>query len=117
MRLMTFLRPFFGFCLGLMLALTSVTIAQARHYGPMGTSVVICANGKAQRINLDASGQKRPFTHVCPDCIMAALDMSVAQSLPQLPNFGKANALPLPAIAMVPVPLFHAAARGPPVLM
>ena len=117
MRLMTILRPLFGFCLGLILALTSVTMAQARHYGPMGTSVVICANGKAQTITLDATGQKLPFTHVCPDCIMAALDMPVAQSVPPRPNFGKATALPLPAIAVVQVPLFHAAARGPPVLM
>jgi hypothetical protein len=117
MRLMTVLRPLFGFFLGLMLALTSVTMAQARHYGPMGTSVVICANGMAQTITLDANGQKLPFTHVCPDCIMAALDMPVGQSLPQRPNFGKAVALPLPVAAMVQVPIFHAAARGPPVLM
>jgi hypothetical protein len=114
---MSFLRPLIGFCLGLMLALTSVTMAQARHYGPMGTSVVICANGMAQTITLDANGQKLPFTHVCPDCIMAALDMPVAQSLPQRPNFGKVVALPLPVAAMVQVPMFHAAARGPPVLM
>lgn len=111
------MRPFLGYCLALLLALTSVTMAQARHYGPMGSSVVICANGMAQTITLDANGHKVPFTHVCPDCIMGALDMPAALSLPKPPNLARAIVLPIPPVAKVQTARFHADARGPPVLM
>lgn len=114
---MTILRPFFGLCLGLMLALTSVTMAEARHYGPVGTSVVICAGGMTQTVTLDADGHKVPFTHSCPDCIVVALDMPAPLSLPQPPRFARTLGLPMPTLAKVQAASFHADARGPPVLM
>ena len=117
MRFMTHLRPLFGFCLALMLALTSVTMVQARHYGPMGTSVVICANGMAQTVILDANGHKVPFTHNCPDCIVVAAHVPRPIAMPQRPSFRSANLLPMPAIATFVAVRFHADARGPPVLM
>lgn len=92
-------------------------MAEARHYGPMGASVVICANGMAQTITLDANGQKVPFTHVCPDCIMGALNLPAALSLPKPPNFARAISLTLPRVAKVQAARIHAEARGPPVLM
>lgn len=98
-----------------MLALTSVTMAP--RYGPMGTSVVICANGMAQTVILDANGHKVPFTHSCPDCIVVAAHVPRPIAMPQRPNFRRANLLPIPAIALVVAMRFHADARGPPVLM
>lgn len=114
---MTILRPLFGFCLALMLALTSVTMAEARHYGPVGTSVVICAGGMTQTVTLDADGNKVPFTHNCPDCIMGALDLPIATAVPQRPEFSRQTARSMPPIATVQTARFHADARGPPVLM
>lgn len=114
---MTLLRPLFGFCLALTLALTSVTMAQARHYGPVGTSVVICAGGMTQTVTLDANGHKVPFTHSCPDCLVIALDLPVAISLPQRPSFPRTLNLPISRMAKVQAAKFHADARGPPVLM
>jgi hypothetical protein len=114
---MTILRPLFVFCLAITLALTSVTMALARHYGPIGTSVVICANGMAQTVTLDANGHKVPFTHSCPDCIVVAMHVPRPIAMPQRPNFRSANLLPVPAIATVVAMRFHADARGPPVLM
>ena len=114
---MTLLRPLFGLCLALMLALTSVTMAEARHYGPIGTSVVICANGMAQTITLDATGHKVPFTHNCPDCIVAAMDVPATTSLPHRPDFVATLALPMQPVAKVRTIRLHPDARGPPVLM
>jgi hypothetical protein len=117
MRIMALLRPLFGFCLALMLALTSVTMAEARHYGPVGTSVVICANGMAHTITLDGNGHRVPFTHNCPDCIMAAGDMPSALSLPMRPSRGAAIAWVVPYFAKVHAVQLHADARGPPDVM
>jgi hypothetical protein len=114
---MTLLRPLFGFCLALTLALTSVTMAEARHYGAVGTSVVICANGMAQTVTLDGNGHRVPFTHNCPDCIIAVGDMPSAMSLPRRPSRGGAVAWVLPYFAKVYAAQLHADARGPPVLM
>jgi hypothetical protein len=114
---MKLLRPLFGICLAITLALTSVTMAEARHYGPLGTSVVICANGMAQTVTLDANGKRVPFIHNCPECIMAAVDLPVVMSLPTRPNLGTAVVWALPYFAKVHAIQLHPDARGPPVLM
>ena len=114
---MTLLRPLFGFCLALTLALTSVTMALARHHGPAAQSVVICAGGMAQTVTLDASGKRLPFTHNCPDCIMAAVDVPAVFPLPQQPNLATAIIWSAPCLSHVRIIRLHADARGPPVLM
>lgn len=117
MYIMTLLRPLFGFCLALMLALTSVTTAQARHYGSAAQSVVICAGGMAQTVALDANGKRLPFTHNCPDCIMAAVDVPAAFPLPQQPSLAAAIVWSAPRVSYVQTVRLHADARGPPFLM
>lgn len=114
---MRMMRTFFGFCLALLLALTSVTMAEARHYGPAGASMVICSNGVAQTITLDANGRKLPFTHNCPDCIGVTLDVPAVIALPQRPDFSRKIVVALPHAARVQAIWRHADARGPPVLM
>ena len=115
MRGMALFRPLFGLCLALILALTSVTMAQ--HYGPIGRTMVICGNGMAQTVTLDGQGHKVPLTHTCPDCNLVALHPPIAQYLPQRPNLGRAIFLGMQAVGRVQIPRFHADARGPPVLM
>ena len=81
---MTVSRSIFGLILALVLAVTSVTMAVARQYDSMGTSITICADGGETTIILDAQGNKIPFAHPCPDCV-AAVAAQIIASIQTLP--------------------------------
>lgn len=65
MRLLTSL------LLSLVLAVTSVTFAAARVQAAELTQIVICAQGAARLVTLDAAGNPVEAPHHCPDCLAA----------------------------------------------
>jgi hypothetical protein len=110
-------RGFPALILSLLLAVTSVTQAIARGQGTGVTEAVICANGMAITVLLDAQGNPVPQHAHCPDCLVLA---HAAGDTARLPEFRPA-ARPDPVVALRPLsappaPIAAAAPRGPPVL-
>lgn len=112
------MRALTSILLALLLAVTSVTFASARVQEAGTTQMVICAQGAALLVTLDAAGNPIQMPHHCPDCLAA---------LPPLPSLvallvrfdgpftvallpGQAQAAPKAAIGT-------ALARGPPVFV
>ena len=110
------LRPLFVLGLAIVMAVTSVTMAVARGSAPMGPTLIICADGGAQMVTLDALGRPVPVTHACPDCVaaVAAQVLTGFYPAPRRPDF--------PSRALRPVAITISAvwaklgpqARGPP---
>jgi len=102
--------------LAAVLAMTSVTLALARHADVGGTTITLCSDAGERLITLDAQGNPMPAAHPCPDCVAAI----AAQDIPP------ALALPLPPLAQHRLKMPHlarhargqtpppASARGPP---
>lgn len=108
--------------LALVLAVTSVTLAVARAEAagrmPGVAEVVICADGMAMTVMVDAAGNPvAPHAHHCPDCLLA-----LAAPDADAPGAGMAPAVSRPLAPLRPAtaapfrPLLSAAPRGPPVL-
>ena len=105
--------------LSAVLALASVSLAQARHYDHDGLKMVLCTDAGYQTIVLDAQGNPVPFTHPCPDCVaaMAAQDLPAPLKLlapNSAPQFIAFSQVSRDAVGRMP-PL--AQAQGPPLLM
>lgn len=116
---MTVSRSLFGLILALVLAVTSVTMAVARQYESMGTSITICADGGQTTVILDAQGNKIPFAHPCPDCV-AAVAAQIFPSIATLPVRTGYHRVVLHPNHLVFTPnrlSFAPQARGPPHLM
>lgn len=64
------LRPLSGLILALVLALTSVTMAQARGQAMAVGQVVICSGGALVTVPVDAEGNPTGPAHICPDCAL-----------------------------------------------
>jgi hypothetical protein len=110
------LRPFGGLILALVLALTSVTMAQARGQAMAVGQIVICSGGGIVSVPVDAEGRPTGPAHLCPDCALglfaaapAAFGVLVrsADWRPQAP-------LPVPGIAPAAPTKTPQSARGPP---
>lgn len=101
--------------LALLLAVTSVTFAAARVQEAGTTQMVICAQGAALLVTLDAAGNPVQMAHHCPDCLAslppAPGPTAFAERLnaPRLVILSPACAQSLPTAA-----LRVARARGPP---
>jgi hypothetical protein len=113
------IRNFMIMMLSGVLALASVSLAQARHYDHNGLKMVLCTDDGYQTIVLDAQGNPVPITHPCPDCVaaMAAQDLPaplkllVPNAAPQMVVFAQISR---DAAGRMPPPSH---ARGPPLLM
>ena len=102
--------------LTLVLAVTSVTFASARVQEVGTTQMVICTQGAALLVTLDAAGNPLQVPHHCPDCLAA---------LPPLPSpvallarlDGPFTVAPLSRKAQIApkAAIGTALARGPPV--
>ena len=105
--------------LALMLAVTSVTMAVGRSSAPMGPAVVICADGGAVMMTLDAMGRPVPITHPCPDCVAAVAAQVLAgfDPAPQRPDFPSRALRPAPITTTAVWAEFVPQARGPPDLI
>lgn len=74
------MRFVFNLVLSAVVALASVSLAQARHYDGRGMQMVLCTDHGYQTITIDAQGNPVPVTHPCPDCVAAM----AAQDLPPM---------------------------------
>ncbi|SLN59071.1 hypothetical protein PEL8287_03184 [Roseovarius litorisediminis] len=78
------MRPYLGFALCLMLAITSHSAAVARGApGPAG-QMVLCTGTGPVTVLVDAQGQPTGAVHICPDyalALFAALDSPAALPL------------------------------------
>jgi len=112
------MRFVFNLALSIVVALTSVSLAQARHYDGRGLQMVLCTDHGYQTITIDAQGNPVPITHPCPDCVaaMAAQDLPLLAVLPAPLQVGQLIAFAAfarDANGRSPPPAF---ARGPPLI-
>lgn len=112
------MRAVISLLFALLLAVTSVTFAAARVQEIGATQMVICAQGAARLVTLDAAGNPIEVPHHCPDCLAALPPVPSPVTLPGRPTSPRLVLLP-PAQAQIP-PQGAARspwARGPPVLV
>lgn len=78
------IRIFVTLLFSAVLALTSVSLAQARHYDGNGLQMVLCTAHGYRTVTIDAQGNPVSVTQPCPDCVaaMAAQDLPVLVVLP-----------------------------------
>lgn len=74
------IRVFASLLLAMVVALTSVTTAQARHMDAAVDRMVICTGLQTSVIYIDAQGNPTQSPHACPDCMVAAPDMLAVAS-------------------------------------
>ena len=68
---MTILRSITASGLCLFLALTSVTLAEARGAAQPVGQMVLCTGEGTRTVLVDAKGQPATPSHICPDCLLA----------------------------------------------
>lgn len=103
--------------LTLALAVTSVSQAVARGQDAGLTEMVICANGLAVSVHVDAAGNIADPPHHCPDCLLALAPADPAPRLPQPAVLSRDAVTGLCAPQDAPCTAPRAAApRGPPAL-
>lgn len=70
---------FAGFLLALTIALTSVTMAQARGQTRDAAGLmIICSGAGIVQVQVDAEGNPVGPAHICPDCALGALNFAEA---------------------------------------
>lgn len=110
------MRAITSLLLAFLLAVTSVTFAAARVQEVGTTQMVICTQGSARLVTLDAAGNPVELPHHCPDCLAAF-------PAPPSPVICPARAGGSFAVAFLPgqaqtapkAALRMALARGPPI--
>lgn len=102
--------------LALLLAVTSVTFASARVQEVGTTQMVICTQGAALLVTLDAAGNPVELPHHCPDCLAAFPPASSPVALLARVD-GRFTVAQLPGQAQIApkAAAETALARGPPI--
>ncbi len=113
---MSLLRPLLCLVVALALALSGVAAAAATVHGPV-TQMVICGNGGAETIRLDAKGNPVKGNQCC-DCL-DCLTMAVALPTPLPPGATQPAAVAVSPVLPVaqlsgPLPCLAPLPRGPP---
>lgn len=111
------MRGAFALFLALVVALSSVTMAQARHMPRAAGAAVLCTDLGVVSVVVDARGNPVGPMLPCPDCIAAAQALTPAPALvpaPPLRLVALSPALPVAQTAARPA-LRHGHARAPPV--
>ncbi|MFO7920896.1 MAG: hypothetical protein R6U99_08815 [Nioella sp.] len=70
--------------LGLVLAMTSVSMAVARGGMSLSGSMVLCIDATQQVVPLGPDGSPQDTRHACPDCTMGAMALTGALPLDRL---------------------------------
>lgn len=108
-------RTFSALLLSLVLAVTSVTLAVSRGQAAGLSEMVICSDGAAVTVTVDAQGNPVERPHHCPDCLVQAGEVSATAPFLAVPasltylRFAFSGRLDV-AERSLPLP----AARGPP---
>ena len=112
------MRVLISIFLALLLAVTSVTFATARVQAVGTTQMVICAQGGARLVTLDAAGTPVETPHHCPDCLAAVPPLPSPVAVLARPD-GPFTAPLWPARAQTApkVTTRTALARGPPLFV
>ncbi len=96
--------------------LTAGAVGAARGQAMAVGEIVLCANGMAVTVPVDADGQPTGVPHWCPDCVLTLLTgLPAAPPLPAAP--GGLSAAPRAAAearAVHAPPVPSSPARGPP---
>ncbi|OYU17513.1 MAG: hypothetical protein CFE34_15375 [Rhodobacteraceae bacterium PARR1] len=104
--------------LALLLAVTSVTFASARVQAVGITQMVICTQGAARLVTLDAAGNPVEMPHHCPDCLAAFPPLpSLVAMLARLDRPVTVALLPGRAQTASKAATDTALARGPPIFV
>lgn len=75
------LNPATALLLGLVLAMTSVSMAVARGGMSMSGTMILCIDAGQQVLPLGPDGQPQDVSHACPDCTIGALALVEPQPL------------------------------------
>ncbi|MGI3183697.1 hypothetical protein [Nioella aestuarii] len=75
------LNPATAVLLGLVLAMTSVSMAVARGGMSMTGSMILCIDAEQQIVPIGPDGEPMQVTHACPDCTIGALALTGLQPL------------------------------------
>lgn len=108
----------FGLCLALLLAFTSVQVAAARGASPAVGTMVICIGQTVMTVAVDAEGQPTEGSvHLCPDVALSLFaeaggSFATAEPVPAWVRLARDLSEPRSAGRDTPVQQ----ARGPPVL-
>lgn len=70
------LNPATALLLGLVLAMTSVSMAVARGGMSMSGAMILCINADQQVVPIGPDGEPMKVNHACPDCTMGALALT-----------------------------------------
>jgi hypothetical protein len=102
--------------LALVLALSSVTMAQARHMPRAAGAAVLCTAAGVVAVAVDAQGNPVGPMLPCPDCIAAAHALTPAPAPLPAPAQRLVGLAPVPAAAQAAprTALRHRHARAPP---
>ena len=103
--------------LSVVLAMTSVTLAVARAQPAGVAEMVICSDGAAVTVLIDAQGNPVEVPHHCPDCLTALATAHATLPAARItPVLWARVAPPSGAKAVAIHPVRAAPPRGPPVL-
>ncbi len=112
-----FVAPATALLLGLVLAMTSVSMAIARGGMSPGGTMILCIDGSQQVVRIGADGQPEKTTHPCPDCTMGALAFEEVTPL-ETPQWQMATLYVRPfALVLHEAPVQGGQGRDPPVLI
>lgn len=103
--------------LSVVLAVTSVLLAVARGQPAGVADMVICSDGAAVTVRIDAQGNPVAARHHCPDCLTAIATAGAAPHAPLGTQVLWARVAPPSAVKAIAIhPVRAAPPRGPPVL-
>ena len=111
------LRKYASALLALILMVSSLQMAIARHALMPVDHMVICSGEGAYTIAIDAEGNPTGEVHYCPECIASALT-AIETSAPEVAAVNAAKPLtletPAPSLPVVQAACAPPQARGPP---
>ena len=111
------LSPATALLLGLVLAMTSVSMAVARGGMSLSGTMILCIDASQQVVPLGPDGAPMEVNHACPDCTVGA--MALVEPLPlDAPEWRMATLYTRPfATRIHEAPVQGGQGRGPPSLI
>ena len=111
------LSPATALLLGLVLAMTSVSMAVARGGMSLSGTMILCIDASQQVVPLGPDGAPMEVNHACPDCTVGALALVEPQPL-DAPEWRMATLYTRPfATRIHEAPAQGGQGRGPPSLI
>jgi hypothetical protein len=110
------MRPYLGFFLALLLALTGQSMVVARGMPDAAGNIVLCTGSGPMVVSVDENGQPVGAPHICPDFAASLFAFTPEQPMVLQRPLGRVEALRLASgIGAMSQQRPTAMARGPPV--